>query len=367
LACPAYGLANYEAYANNMSVNDGAEHAAAALTECRRGFEARGIDTSAYHSAENAADIADLRLALGIDEWNLYGISYGTRLALTIMRDHPEGIRSVVIDSVAPPQRSLYVETPINGGSAYTFLFEACAADVECNAAYPDLERVFSEVVDELNTRPVIIQIYRPADRRMYDALMDGEFFAGSFFSALYSSRTIPVLPWVIYEARNGNYGPLQDNVLNGYFTWDGIATVMHYSSNCNDEIAFDTYEALDHSADDLPEALQFYFDLDAFVTWEICNDWDLPDPNPIENQSVFSDIPTLLLSGSLDPITPSIWADAAAETLENHFSFVIPGGGHGVSFAYGCAQAMLLDFLDDPSAEPESSCLAELGETPDF
>jgi pimeloyl-ACP methyl ester carboxylesterase len=268
---------------------------------------------------------------------------------------------------VAPPQRSLYVETPINGGSAYTFLFEACAADPECNAAYPDLERIFYETVDQLNANPVPIRVYRSANGQSYDAIMDGEFFAGGFFSALYSSSVIPVLPWIIYEAHAGNYQPLQENVLPRYFTWDGIATVMHYSSNCNDEIAFDDYESLDHSADELPDALQIYFDIDAFITWEVCQDWELPAPDPIENQSVFSDIPTLLLSGSLDPITPSIWADAAAETLDNHFQFVIPGGGHGVSFSYDCAQDMLLEFLNDPSTEPDSTCLADLGETPVF
>lgn len=367
LFCPEYGMANYEAYANNMSVFEGAEHAAAAIIECQRNFEARGIDTTAYHSSENAADIAELRVALGIEEWNLYGISYGTRLALTIMRDHPEGIRSVVIDGVAPPQRSLYVETPINGGGAYTYLFEACAADPECDEAYPNLEQIFYDTVERLSANPVQIDIRRPQDGRAYNAVMDGEFFAGGFFSTLYSSSTIPVLPWVIYEAHAGNYQPLQEYVLSNYFTWDGFATVMHYASNCSDEIAFDTYEALDLSADELPDALQHYFDIDAFVTWEICRDWDMPEPNPIENQSVLSDIPTLLLSGALDPVTPPVWADAAAETLDNHFSFVVPGGGHGVSFSYECAQEMLIAFLDDPSTEPDSSCLADLGDTPEF
>ena len=64
-----------------------------------------GVDLAAYNSAENAADLADLRTALGIDGWNLYGVSYGSNLAMSELRDHPEGIRSVVLDSCRSPQQ----------------------------------------------------------------------------------------------------------------------------------------------------------------------------------------------------------------------------------------------------------------------
>ena len=100
-------------------------------------------DLSAYNTVANAADVNDLRLALGYDQVNLWGTSYGTRLALGVMRDHPDGLRSVILDSVYPPDVDLYLESPANVNRAFTVFFEGCAQDEACNAAYPDLRAVF--------------------------------------------------------------------------------------------------------------------------------------------------------------------------------------------------------------------------------
>ena len=104
---------------------------------------AAGIDVAAYDTAENAADIADLRVALGIDEWNVYGASYGSKLALVELRDHPEGIRSMVIDSVSPPNIQIAENWWAAPASSFKAIFAACAAQPTCAAAYPDLEADF--------------------------------------------------------------------------------------------------------------------------------------------------------------------------------------------------------------------------------
>jgi len=102
-----------------------------------------GINLSMYNSAQNAADVAALRTALDYEEVNLFGISYGTRLGLTIMRDHPEGIRSVILDSVYPPQVNGYEQGAYVFYRALRRVFNDCATDAACDAAYPDLEQVF--------------------------------------------------------------------------------------------------------------------------------------------------------------------------------------------------------------------------------
>src|SRR6476619_5989785 len=120
----------------------------AATEACHRELAATGADLSAYNSTENAADIADLRRALGLTTWNVYGTSYGSYLAQTLMRDHPEGIRSVILDSVLPTTYTI----PGNWQSAragFDNLFQACAAETACSAAHARLEKTFTELVNK--------------------------------------------------------------------------------------------------------------------------------------------------------------------------------------------------------------------------
>lgn len=370
LACPEFSLASFEAYASGFTLEEGATHAANIMLDCRAYYLQQGIDLSTYQSADNAADFEDLRIALGYDQWNLYGISYGTRLSLTIMRDFPDGLRSVIIDSVDPPAVDLYEETPRNGAAAIMGLFEICAADAACNTAYPDLERVYFDLLERLNAEPLVESVYRRSEGRYYTALVDGHIVNGNVFYGLYSSVTIGRLPWIIYEAYEGNYEPLRTELLDGQFVWDRIATGMHYAVNCNEEIAFDTLAELETASEALPEALRFHTAMDNLITWKICEGWDAPEPNPIEDiedEVVVSDVPTLLLAGELDPITPARWAIEAAETLENSFLYVVPGGGHSVSTSSFCVEDMMVAFLDDPTTDPTDQCRGFGGSGPSF
>lgn len=362
LHCRPFGLAAYEAYAQPFELEEGANHAADALIDCYEDYRAQGIDVNQYTSRTNAADINDLRLALELEQINLFGISYGTRLALTVVRDFPEALRSVVIDSVDPPRVRLYPETPANGAAAIDGLFRLCAADPACDAAYPDLEAKFYEVVERLNAEPQLLEVRRPRDGEYYDAYLDGDLFVGAIFWNLYSTTAITYLPEVIDEAWRGFYGPLRQNLLPGYFVWDGnLATVMHYAVNCNEEIIFDSLEDLDRAGDSLDPRLQGFFDVDNYMTYAICQRWEANEPDPRENDPVFSQIPTLILTGELDPITPPRWGELAAETLENAYVFMVAGAGHAVTFAHECPMDMARRFFEDPTVPPDDYCLAQI------
>ncbi len=104
----------------------------AAIKKCRDQLAAAGLDLAAYNSTENAADIADLRVALGIDSWNVYGVSYGSKLALIVLRDHPQGIRSVVLDSVSPAASNIVEKWWSAPASSFKAIFAACAAQPAC-------------------------------------------------------------------------------------------------------------------------------------------------------------------------------------------------------------------------------------------
>ena len=156
-----------------------------------------GIDISGYNTRENGADIAALREALGYAEWDLMGISYGTRLALEVMGSHPQGIRAVILDSVFPPNADTPVDEVYSVTDALTELFADCNRDEYCSELYPNLEAVFLDTVQRLN-----------ADE---SAPIFGDDLVFSLSNAFSDTSLIPLIPYVIYEVSEGNYDALDE------------------------------------------------------------------------------------------------------------------------------------------------------------
>ncbi len=153
----------------------------------------QGIDLTAYHSAASAADLNDLRLALGYDKLNLYAVSYGTRLALTLMRDHPEAVRSAVLDSVYPLQVNLYTALAPNADRAFNVFFARCAADPGCNSSYPDLRAVFYQTCGSVECSPVSLSLY--AGGTQHNVRVDGALLIDVLFVGLYNPAVTASMP----------------------------------------------------------------------------------------------------------------------------------------------------------------------------
>ena len=139
---------------------------AATTRTCRDRLAAAGADLAAYNTTESSADLADLRIAMGIKEWNVYGVSYGTDLALQTLRDHPAGIRSVALDAVLPPNIN-----PIENGwraalESSTAIYDACAAQPACHAAFPDGRAEYIQVINDLAANPRTVQVTDPTTER---------------------------------------------------------------------------------------------------------------------------------------------------------------------------------------------------------
>jgi pimeloyl-ACP methyl ester carboxylesterase len=333
-----------------------------AFRECRDSLTAADVDIAAYNTVENAADVADLRTALGYEEWNLYGISYGTRLALEVMRDHPEGIRSVILDSAFPHQVDSMVAGPGAARRAFEKLFAGCAADAACAADYPDLETVLWEQVARFNAEPVMLQITY-IDGRRFDALVDGEGLLGTFFQALYSAEVIPLLPAIVSEIAADDYRNFTTLVANFTAVLEFVSFGMHTSVQCREEVAFADPAAVDAAAAAIPDFGALFVDetgsaADGFA---LCEMWGAGAADALENEAVMSDIATLVLAGEYDPITPPDWGRMAAAGLASSFFFEFPGLGHAVSVADECPLSIALAFLDDPADAPSDACLAQM------
>jgi pimeloyl-ACP methyl ester carboxylesterase len=128
---------------------------AAFFQTCAEELAAKGNDLTAYNTYQNALDVAALMQALGYAEYNIYGVSYGTTLGLEVMRSAPEGVRSVVLDSVSPPQARVYDENAKPEEESIQAVLDQCAADAACAAAYPDLEAVLFRVAEQLQKAPI--------------------------------------------------------------------------------------------------------------------------------------------------------------------------------------------------------------------
>lgn len=342
---------------------------------CRLELISKRVNLSVYNSAQSAADLDQLRQALGIAQWNVYGISYGTRLALTAMRDFPTGIRSAVLDGVYPPEVQFVESNVLNGARALKQLFEGCAANRRCNRSYPDLENTFFDVYDTLNGAPVI---YNGIDGNgdPVERQMSGFIFYARIRLLLYVSEAIPELPKAIAAVADGEPAAL-DQLEYGLGLTDSTGLVQEKppradkrlqdadgvwnSVQCAEEIPFNSLEQVQQALDDsfaFPDRERFKAQLyaQADSVMSLCKIWKVTLADARETKRVESDIPTLLFSGSYDPITPPAWAESAAEGLSTSYSLLFEDGGHGQT--NDCAQTMMLAFLDDPSKRPSTTCL---------
>jgi pimeloyl-ACP methyl ester carboxylesterase len=363
LDCPEYDNTVYEMLGEDAGAATTRQRILDALNACKRRLESRGVSLSAYNSVENAADLDDLRVALGYEQWNLYGISYGTRLALTAMRDTPDGIRSVIIDSVLPLEVHNYDEMPANLDRALNTFFLDCALNAECNAAYPRLGTRFYETVAQLNATPAEVRINHPTTQVEYVVRVDGSQLVGVAFGSLYNPSYIYSLPAIIQDAHAGDYSLLARGLEAVLQDQEGFSMGMHFAVQCSEEAPFALRESVVSAISAFP-ALSSYFETEPItgtMILDICQAWGLRAAVPDENAPVTSPIPTLVMAGQYDPITPPRWARMVADALPNSYYYEYPGQGHGVTVGDYCASEMALAFVDNPTAAPDSSCMADI------
>jgi pimeloyl-ACP methyl ester carboxylesterase len=331
---------------------------------CRDRLAEEGIDLSAYTSAESATDLVALRAALGYDTWNLYGVSYGARLAMTMMRDHPEGLRSVILDGPFPPNVNFFESLPTGYMTALDHLLAECAAAADCDDAYPQLEASYARLLDDAEENPIPVMVENPADGSPLRLdVADGELTRG-LYDALYNADLVRVLPFLIDQLSQGSTSPMlplaQRNVdFQGYVT-EGL----DFSVDCAEEAPFNDDARLAEAlaADPL---LEHFHSHEGFR--EECAIWAVPALTDFENQAVASEIPTLIMNGGYDPVTPLVYGEAAAAGLTTRFLYAFPSMGHGSvweNWVDPCPASIAEQFLVAPAVEPDSSCIAAMPST---
>ncbi len=324
-----------------------------ALSACYQRLLEEGVNPSAYNSLENAADVDIIRQALGYDEYNFYGVSYGTLLGLHLMRSQPDRLRTVILDGVVPPDLNFILQVARNTDRVFSEIIQTCDSDPECQSEYPDLENRFFSLVDELNQAPATVTIRDPETGESVKALLNGDALVEVLFQAFYMPDAYATFPKLVANLEEGDYTFIR-GILPLVALDRTLSEGMYFSVVCAEDADFEVTDAevegiRPYFAEGAASEMQSY--LDACAIWRV-------NQLPAEvDDAVNSAIPTLLLSGHYDPITPPNFAAVAAHGLDNGYVFVDPTGSHGVAFDDPCLDNIIQQFLESPEREPDGSC----------
>jgi pimeloyl-ACP methyl ester carboxylesterase len=329
---------------------------------CAARYRGAGIDVSAYNTHESAADLAALRTAMGYDTWNLYGVSYGTQLALTMVREYPTGIRSLVLDSISVPEQSVILADARYKAEFFQQIMNACAADSTCNADHPNLESRFGEAIADWNANP----------RGIGDLAITGDFLLFILSNTSFvTADLIPQLP-VIFEMiitdDIDQLLPLFSAVITAtdeldrpvYETDSVVANDgMGLFVMCNDAAGFTTDSDFDALRESLP-AYTHGLIQGAQAFRAACSAAGLEGVEDTAPAVVERGTPALLLTGEYDPGTPVASAQLAANSLPQAQPRVVADVGHAVLFgdAGFCVAQTINAFVTDPDATVVSPCM---------
>jgi len=327
------------------------EFSAQDIQDCLASFSG---DLSQYNSENAIRDFDAVRKALGHQQINIYGGSYGTRAGLVYMRMFPESLRSVVLDSVGP------IEVPIglfgqSSARSFNLLLENCKKEISCQEAYPQLENEFNALVARLAQAPAQVSIAHPRLGTQTKFVISKAKLLGTLRMQLYSVATRSLVPLVIHQAYLGNYMPLAGLVAQSE-GGQGIYLGLLFNITCNED-----FPRISNADFNLDANNNFGGDDSHFGFKMVCPLWPKYRPSEDFYQAVTADIPTLILSGNLDPVTPPSNGDYSAQTLPNNHHIVVENAAHTVAMST-CASDIINEFLTSLTPkELDESCLAEM------
>jgi pimeloyl-ACP methyl ester carboxylesterase len=309
---------------------------------------------AAYSTANAAADIERVRLQLGYGKINVFGGSYGTRLAQAYARAYPGSVRSLLLDGVAAPDQIIPAGGR-DGQAALDALFDQCAKDAACQRAYPELRSEFASLAARVAAGPLQLDVSNPRTAAPLRVTMNSRRFLTTVHNVLYTALDGRRLPFLIHSAYQGRWEPFiaRSNVA-GDFSADGkLSGLLYLAVTCPEDLARLTPELLSDDARG-----SFLGAPQSGRLLQLCRMLKLPAA-PKASEAMI-DAPALMLSGGLDPVTPPRRAVAAAKTMRNAQQLVVASAGHGVS-SLGCVPRLMREFIDAPGKPVDAACLAKL------
>ncbi len=317
-----------------------------------------------YTSSAAVADLAAVREALGFPTIDLYGASYGTRVAQLYMRRYPASIHAVILDGVTFPEQAIGPETPLDGQRALDLIVSRCEHSQDCATAYPELQQDLDGLRRQFGAQKSMITIDDPNSGLPLKIEFNRSMLNAALRFLSYSATQASLLPTLIHRATQGALAPLAaQTIMTARQVGDQLASGMQNSVICSEDAPFFAAADIDRAA--IARTYQGADQLDALLA--ICKLWPHGPVDADLHSPLRSDIPTLLLSGEADPVTPPADAERAARGLARHRHLILSGEGHG-QVATGCVPKLMAEFLD--AAAPtmlDATCLERHSPAPFF
>ena len=309
-------------------------------------------DPRFFTTSVAVTDLEAVRAALGYGPLNLYGVSYGSRVAQHFAKRYPASTRSIVLDGVVPPQIVLGPQIATEAQEALDNIFARCAADENCNERFPGLPHAFQQLREQVEQEPVTVEIPDPVTGRREPVDFGAAELAGAVRLLAYNANSISIVPLLIHTAASGNLEPLaaQIRMLAEQMS-DALALGMHNAVMCSEDAPFYDGMAIDHEA--LEASYIGVVQLDAITA--MCSVWPAGPVDDDFRTPLATDIPVLLLSGEADPITPPEYAELAMIALEQAQHLTGAKQGHGQA-AVGCMPRLIGQFVESPGRLPDEA-----------
>ena len=332
-----------------------------AIEEC---LDTLPYDPRFFTTSVAVRDLEAVRVALGYESLNLYGSSYGTRVAQHFARRFPESTRTIIIDGVVPPQVPLGPEIATESQRALDRVLERCASDPACSERFPTLRQDFEQLQATLAAGPVTVTVPNPVTGAPETLEFSNEQMAVAIRLLLYDARSIALIPLSISAAAAGNYTPLAAQFqLTAASLSEALNIGMHNAVMCTEDIPFIDFDAVDQAAIDA--SYLGPLQLEAIKT--MCSVWPQGPMDDDLLTPLATDIPVLLLSGDADPITPPRYAELAAVDLDKAWLLTGTNQGHGLG-AVGCMPRVIGGFVDAMALEDGAAdCLGDAFAMPFF
>ena len=326
-------------------------------------YQKQDIDTRFFTSSVAVKDIEWVRELLGIDKWNIYGISYGTRVALHYVRRYPDKVRTLILDAVVPPTIVLGPDIAPLAQRSLDLVFARCRASDDCQARFPNIQLDTDKLFADLETSPRLVTYEDVATGQLKEITFTRNHLAVTIRLMSYNALTAALIPSMLSDAiSNDNFAPLARQAdLQTKALGNSLATGLHHAVVCTEDAPFMS-EAIESTS-----GQSSYLGDDVVDTLiASCESWPAGQIDDDFKDAVSSDVPTLILSGSADPVTPPAYGNRVAENLSRQVHLIIEDQGHMQS-PLGCIPQIMAQLVATASVDSLSLDCIERIHTPAF
>lgn len=335
-----------------------------AMNDCYLRMKEQGVPVDQLSTRKSAADVRDLMDTLHYEKWNLFGVSYSTRLAMVIESLYPDRVRTLLLDSVYPISQHFFKDWPMLLDSSLQRLFAFCKTDYQCQADYENLESLFWETMISLRKKPLYIEL--PAEgllekhndgkgKKTVKVVFDDARFIDFLFDSQYESGSLRQLPDVIaaFNRRDIGYVTYLKDYIGDFISSrleDSVSEVVFRAIECRDNPTL-TDEDKERVYQSFPRLVPYLS-----TEYNVCDHWK--ENNDSELKVVpKSEVPVLLLAGEDDPVTPVDWAEEVRKNYSKAEMFNFANISHSVMDSKDCVIELYSKFLDNPSVRPTADC----------